>query len=159
MDLCLYRTIPYNRRMIKRVHHVGVVVRDMEQAMRFYRDLLGLPVHKVEVLHEQGVKAALLTLGSSEIELLEPVVTDNGVARYLERRGEGLHHICFEVDDVERELAGLQARGTEMIDQQTRSGIAGRICFLHPNAMDGALVELCQPLGDEPAHAAPPELA
>ena len=139
--------------MITRVHHVGIVVRDIEQAMRFYRDLLGLPVHKVEVMHDQGVKAALLTLGASEIELLEPVVADNGVARYLERKGEGLHHICFEVDDVERDLTGLKARGTEMIDQQTRSGIAGRICFLHPNAMGGALIELCQPL-DEPVRVA-----
>lgn len=136
--------------MIKKVHHVGVVVRDMEQAMGFYRDLLGLPVDKIETIHEQGVKAALLTLGDSEIELLEPTVTDNGVARYLERKGEGLHHICFEVDDVERDLSALKDRGTEMIDQQTRIGLAGRICFLHPSAMDGALVELCQPLDDEP---------
>jgi methylmalonyl-CoA epimerase len=140
--------------MIKKVHHVGVVVRDVEQAMRFYRDMLGLPVHKQELIQEQGVKAALLTLGDCEIELLEPVVTDNGVARYLEKKGEGLHHICFEVDDVENDLAALKARGTEMIDQQTRIGIAGRICFLHPSAMDGALIELCQPLDDAPAHVA-----
>jgi methylmalonyl-CoA/ethylmalonyl-CoA epimerase len=139
--------------MIKKVHHVGIVVRDMDQAMRFYRDTLGLRVHKLETIEEQGVKAALLTLGDSEIELLEPVVADNGVARYLERKGEGLHHVCFEVDDIERDLAALKAKGTEMIDQQTRIGLAGRICFLHPNAMDGALVELCQPLEDE-THAA-----
>ena len=139
--------------MIKKVHHVGVVVRDMEQAMRFYRDLLGLPVHKIEVMHDQGVKAALLSVGDSEIELLEPIVTDNGVARYLERKGEGLHHICFEVDDVERDLTDLNASGIELIDQQTRIGLAGRICFLHPSAMDGALVELCQPLSDEVVHA------
>jgi methylmalonyl-CoA/ethylmalonyl-CoA epimerase len=139
--------------MITKIHHVGVVVRDMEQAMRFYRDTLGLPVHKMQLIHEQGVKAALLTLGTSEIELLEPIVTDNGIARYLERKGEGLHHICFQSDDVELDLAALKARGTEMIDQQTRIGIAGRICFLHPSVMDGALVELCQPLDDEPAPA------
>jgi methylmalonyl-CoA/ethylmalonyl-CoA epimerase len=137
--------------MIKKVHHVGVVVRDMEQAMRFYRDTLGLHVHKLETIPDQGVKAALLTLGDSEIELLQPVQPDTGVARYLDRKGEGLHHICFEVDDVERDLESLQARGTEMIDQVTRIGLAGRICFLHPNAMDGALIELCQPLDDEPA--------
>ena len=139
--------------MIKKVHHVGVVVRDMEQAMRFYRDLLGLSVHKIEILHDQGVKAALLTLGDSEIELLEPIVPDNGVARYLERKGEGLHHICFEVGDVDRDLSELKARGIEMIDQYPRIGLAGRICFLHPNAMDGALVELCEPLSDEITHA------
>ncbi len=134
--------------MIQKVHHVGVVVRDIEQAMRFYRDTLGLSVHKLETIQEQGVRAALLTLGDSEIELLEPVVPDTGVARYLERKGEGLHHICFQVDDIERDLNTLKMRGTEMIDQQTRIGLAGRICFLHPSAMDGALVELCQPLDD-----------
>jgi len=135
--------------MIKKVHHVGVVVRDMEQAMRFYRDTLGLPVHKLQTIQEQGVEAALLTLGDSEIELLEPVVPDTGIARYLERKGEGLHHVCFQVDDVERALFDLKEKGTELIDQQTRIGIAGRICFLHPTAMDGTLVELCQPLEDE----------
>jgi methylmalonyl-CoA/ethylmalonyl-CoA epimerase len=138
--------------MIKKVHHVGVVVREMEQAMRFYRDTLGLRVHKLETIQEQGVKAALLTLGDSEIELLEPVVPGTGVARYLESRGEGLHHVCFEVDDVERDLATLKARDVELIDQATRIGLAGRICFLHPRAMDGTLVELCQPI-DEPHEA------
>jgi len=132
--------------MIKKVHHVGVVVRDMDQAMTFYRDTLGLHVHKVETIQEQGVKAALLTLGDSEIELLEPVVPDTGVARYLESRGEGLHHVCFEVDDIERDLQALKDKQVELIDQQTRIGLAGRICFLHPRAMGGTLVELCEPL-------------
>lgn len=141
--------------MITRVHHVGLVVRDIEQAMRFYRDTLGLPVNKTQLISEQGVKAALLTAGDCEIELLEPVVADNGIARYLARKGEGLHHICFQVDDVERDLASLRNNGTDLIDQQTRIGIAGRICFLHPSALDGALIELCQPLdGDTHAPAA-----
>ncbi|TAK56839.1 MAG: methylmalonyl-CoA epimerase [Dehalococcoidia bacterium] len=134
--------------MIQKVHHVGVVVRDMDEAMRFYRDTLGLHVHKEATIQEQGVRAALLTLGNSEIELLQPVVEDTGVARYLEKKGEGLHHICFQVDDVERDLDQLKRRGTEMIDLETRIGLAGRICFLHPSAMDGALVELCQPIDD-----------
>jgi len=132
--------------MIKKVHHVGVVVREIEQAMRFYRDTLGLHVHKLETIEGQGVKAALLELGDSEIELLEPVVPDTGVARYLERRGEGLHHICFEVDSVDADLAALKEKEVELIDQEPRIGLAGRICFLHPNAMDGTLVELCEPL-------------
>jgi methylmalonyl-CoA/ethylmalonyl-CoA epimerase len=134
--------------MITKVHHVGVVVRDMEQAMRFYRDTLGLHVHKIETIQQQGVKAALLTVGDSEIELLEPVAPDTGVARYLERKGEGLHHICFQVDSVDGDLDALKAKGVELIDQQPRIGLAGRICFLHPNAMDGALVELCEPIDD-----------
>jgi methylmalonyl-CoA/ethylmalonyl-CoA epimerase len=138
--------------MIKKVHHVGVVVRDMEQAMRFWRDTLGLHVHKTQTITDQGVKAALLTLGDSEIELLEPIVTDNGIAKYLQSRGEGLHHVCFQVDEVWVSLADLKSKGVEMIDQEPRIGIAGRICFLHPRAMQGTLVELCQPL-DEPAPA------
>jgi methylmalonyl-CoA/ethylmalonyl-CoA epimerase len=134
--------------MITKVHHVGVVVRDVEAAMRFWRDTLGLHLHKMETMHDQGVKAALLNIGDSEVELLEPVVDDNGVARYLQRKGEGLHHICFQSDDIESDLSALRYKGAELIDQQTRIGLAGRICFLHPNAMDGALVELCQPLDD-----------
>ncbi len=132
--------------MITKLHHVGVVVRDIEQAMRFYRDTLGLHVHKTETIPGQGVKAALLTLGDSEIELLEPVVPDTGVARYLERRGEGLHHVCFQVDEIERDLDALKQKQVELIDQQPRIGLAGRICFLHPGAMDGTLVELCEPI-------------
>jgi methylmalonyl-CoA/ethylmalonyl-CoA epimerase len=139
--------------MIKKVHHVGVVVRDMERAMRFWRDTLGLHVHKTQHIEEQGVNAALLTLGDSEIELLEPTVTDNGIARYLEAKGEGLHHVCFQVDEVAPELNALKARGVEMIDQEPRIGIAGRICFLHPRAMQGTLVELCEPI-DEALDAA-----
>jgi methylmalonyl-CoA/ethylmalonyl-CoA epimerase len=135
--------------MIKKVHHVGVVVRDMERAMGFWRDTLGLHVHKTQTITEQGVKAALLTLGYSEIELLEPIVTDNGIARYLESRGEGLHHVCFQVNDVWMDLALLKAEGVELIDQEPRLGIAGRICFLHPRAMQGTLVELCQPVDDD----------
>ena len=135
--------------MITKVHHVGVVVRDIEASLRFYRDTLGLPVYKRQRLIEQGVEAILLTLGDSEIELLEPVVPDTGIARYLEKRGEGLHHVCFQVDDVDRDLESLKERQVEVIDQQTRIGIAGRICFLHPSALDGTLVELCQPLDDD----------
>ena len=139
--------------MIKKVHHVGIVVREMEQAMRFYRDTLGLPVHKLETIEEQGVKAALLTLGDSEIELLEPVAPDTGVARYLETKGEGLHHVCYEVDSVDADLDALKEAGIELIDQTPRIGLAGRICFLHPRAMDGTLVELCEPIDEQHAVA------
>jgi len=134
----------YTRRVIEKVHHVGIVVRDIEQALVFYRDTLGLRVTKHEAIPEQGVDAVLLALGDSEIELLQPVVPDTGIARYLERKGEGLHHVCFQVPDVDREMLDLKEKGVELIDQQSRIGLAGRICFLHPNAMDGTLVELCE---------------
>jgi methylmalonyl-CoA epimerase len=135
--------------MIKKVHHVGIVVRSLEEGCRFYGDALGLPLHKIETIQEQGVKAALLTIGDCEIELLEPIDPEGGVARFLERRGEGLHHICFETDDIERELAGLKERGVDLIDQQPRRGLAGLICFLHPRAHRGVLVELAQPVEEE----------
>ena len=132
--------------MLKKIHHVGIVVRNLEESYAFYRDTLGLPVHKVATVEDQGVKAALLTIGNSEIELLEPINQNGGVAKFLERRGEGIHHICFETDDVAAELAATKAKGIEVIDQTPRKGLAGMICFLHPRANHGVLVEYAQPL-------------
>ncbi len=141
--------------MITKIHHIGMVIHNLEEALGFYRDVLGLSVHKTATVPDQGVKAALLIFppeadsptarGGSEVELLEPIETGTGVARFLERRGEGLHHICFQTDDIERELAGVKARGVELIDQAPRQGLAGLICFLHPRAHHGVLVELAQP--------------
>lgn len=131
--------------MIKKIHHIGIVVRDIEDAFKFYRDTLGLPVHKMDTVVDQDVKAALLTLGHSEIELLEPLSTTSGIGRFLERRGEGMHHLCFETDDVAAELERVKAQGVEVIDQAPRKGLAGMICFLHPRATHGVLVEFAQP--------------
>ena len=131
--------------MLKKIHHIGIVVRSIEAAYGFYRDTLSLPVHKAAILQDQGVKAALLTIGQSEIELLEPITPNTGVARFLERRGEGLHHLCFETDDVVRELEAARAKGLALLDQQPRRGLAGMICFLHPKASHGTLIEYAQP--------------
>lgn len=131
--------------MLRKIHHVGIVVRNLEEAYAFYRDTLGLPVHKTAVVEDQGVKAALLSIGNSEIELLEPINPNGGIAKFLERRGEGLHHICFETDDVAAELAATKAKGIDLIDQTPRKGLAGMICFLHPRANHGVLVEYAQP--------------
>lgn len=131
--------------MLRKIHHVGIAVRNLEEAFAFYRDTLGLPVHKTAVVEDQGVKAALLTIGESEIELLEPTNPNGGVAKFLERRGEGLHHICFETDDVAAELAATKAKGIEVLDHTPRKGLAGMICFLHPKANHGVLVEYAQP--------------
>ena len=132
--------------MLKKIHHVGIVVRSIATAYAFYRDTLSLPVHKEDIIQEQGVKAALLTIGTSEIELLEPLDPNTSVARFLERRGEGLHHLCFATDDVARELEAASTRGLPLIDRQPRRGLAGLICFLHPNASHGVLIEYAQPL-------------
>ncbi len=132
--------------MIRKIHHLGIAVRSLEEALRFYRDVLGLPVHKQAIIEEQGVKAALLTIGDSEIELLEPLGAETAVGRFLERRGEGLHHLCLQTDDIEGELVGLKRKDVELVDQQPRHGLAGLICFLHPRAHRGVLVELAQPV-------------
>ncbi len=131
--------------MLTKIHHIGIVVRSLDEAYAFYRDALSLPVHKEAIIQDQGVRAALLTIGESEIELLEPVAPGTGVARFLEQRGEGLHHLCFETDDVNEELETAKRRGVTTIDQQPRAGLAGLICFLHPKSNHGVLVEYAQP--------------
>ena len=131
--------------MLKKIHHVGIVVRSLDQAYAFWRDTLGLEVHKMAVVQDQGVRAALLTCGHSEIELLEPIDPKGTVARFLERRGEGLHHVCFETDDVARELDAAKQKGIPVIDEKPRPGLAGTICFLHPRGTAGVLVEYAQP--------------
>lgn len=131
--------------MFKKIHHVGVVVPNLDQAMAFWRDILGLSLTKVATIQDQGVRAALLLAGESEIELLEPLNPDNGVGKFLARRGGGLHHLCFETDDVGKELEGARAKGIQLIDQKPRPGLAGMICFLHPKATRGVLVEYAQP--------------
>ncbi|HYB90561.1 MAG TPA: methylmalonyl-CoA epimerase [Candidatus Binataceae bacterium] len=131
--------------MLKRIHHVGVVVPRLDDAMRLWRDVLGLEFTASATIEEQGVKAALLRIGESEIELLEPLSPDNGVGRFLARRGGGLHHVCFATDDVARDLESAREKGLPLIDQKPRHGLAGMICFLHPKATRGVLVEYAQP--------------
>ena len=134
--------------MLTKIHHVGVVVPDLEQGLRFWRDALGLALTKSATIEEQGVRAALLKAGDSEIELLEPLNPENGVGKFLARRGGGLHHVCFETGDVERELEGARGKGLALIDQKPRHGLAGLICFLHPKATRGVLVEYAQPIDE-----------
>lgn len=134
--------------MLKRIHHVGIVVPDLEKAMGLWRDLLGLSLTKSATIQDQGVKAALLKVGDSEIELLEPLNPDNGVGKFLSRRGGGLHHVCFETEDIAHELESARAKGIQLIDQKPRPGLAGMICFLHPKATRGVLVEYAQPFDE-----------
>lgn len=137
--------------MIRAIHHIGIAVTDLTEAYRLYRDVLGLPLIKEAAVPDQGVRAALLAAGESEIELLEPLGTSSGLARFLARHGEGLHHICFDTPDVASELSAAKAKGAELIDTVPRPGLAGRIAFLHPRACAGVLVELAT----TPGHDAP----
>jgi len=138
--------------MLRRIHHVGIVVRNLEEGYRFYRDVLGLPLVKEATVQDQGLRAALLQIGESEIELLEPIDPNGGVAKFLERRGEGLHHVCFATDDVEAELAATKEKGIPVIDEKPRRGLAGMICFLHPKAQHGVLIEYAEPFPEDEAH-------
>ncbi len=138
--------------MVTGIHHVGIVVRRLDDAYRFWRDTLGLPLVREAELADQRVRAALLAAGDSEIELLEPT-GDSGVARFLAKRGEGLHHVCFRTPAVDQDLAALRARQVPLLDGTARNGLAGRIAFLHPGACHGVLVELATP----PPADAPPD--
>lgn len=129
--------------MIKKIAHVAVVVPDLAEANRFWVDALGLGLERVEEVPEQAVDVAFLPVGESDIELLRPVDETSGVARYLEKRGPGIHHICFEVDDIEATLARLKAFDIPLINEQPTVNQHGtKIAFVHPKGTGGVLVEL-----------------
>lgn len=142
--------------MVRKIHHVGIVVEKLARAYGFYCGTLGLPLLREAEIRDQGVRAALLSAWESEVELLEPVQPGTSVARFLGKRGEGLHHLCFETADVAAALRTLKAAGVELIDETPRDGLAGRIGFLHPRACGGVLVELATPPND--AHSKPSPL-
>ena len=132
--------------MIKRIDHVAVAVNSLDDALKFYQDVLGLKAKKVETVADQGVKAALIPIGDGEIELLEPLEPDGegGVAKFLKTKGEGIHHICLEVDNVDADLQAMADKGLSLIDKKGRKGLAGMVGFLHPKSTRGVLVELAQ---------------
>jgi len=132
---------------IKRIDHIAIVVRDMEAALGFYRDTLGIAPSRVIDFPREGVKIAFLPLGGpegSEIELLEPTDPTTGVARFLEKHGGGLHHLCLEVPDIEQALADLRAAGATLLDDTPRPTADGQGIFLHPKGTQGVLLELIQ---------------
>ena len=130
--------------MAKKVDHIGILVSNLDEATKLYRDCFDAEVVKTETLPERGVKAAILSLTQgANLELLEPLPGSN-MASVLERRGEGLHHITFEVEDIDKELSRLSKRGIELIDKKSRPGLEGIVAFIHPKSIRGVLVELCQ---------------
>lgn len=136
-----------------RVHHVAIVIRDLDKALAFYRDQLRLPLDVVMPMPGDGVRIAFLPVGESSIELVEPTTPDTGVARFLESRGEGFHHVCLEVDDIAAQLTRLAQAGVELIDTSPRRGAEGPVAFIHPRSCHGVLVELIEAPGG-PAWAA-----
>jgi methylmalonyl-CoA epimerase len=130
-----------------RIHHVAVVVRSIDDALPLYRDLLGLPLETILDVPTDRVRIAFLGVGESKVELVEPTDDTTGVARFLENRGEGFHHVCFEVANLAEELTRLGIDGVELIDSAPRRGAEGPVAFLHPRACHGVLVELIEAPG------------
>jgi methylmalonyl-CoA/ethylmalonyl-CoA epimerase len=130
---------------IKHIDHIGVAVKTIAQAGKFYTEILGLKIHGIENVADQKVNVAFLPITDSEVELLESTHDDGPVAKYIEARGEGIQHIAFRVENIEQALAELMAKGVRLIDRQPRKGAGGaKIAFIHPKETNGVLVELCE---------------
>lgn len=128
-----------------KIDHLGIAVRSIGDALAFYRDALGLEFEGTEAVEDQGVTVALLPVGESRIELLEPVSADSPVGRFIAKRGEGLHHICYEVEDLASKLEQLRRRGVRVLEGYPRPGAEGKlVAFLHPASASGVLVELVE---------------
>ncbi len=131
--------------MYLKVDHIGVAVRSLKDAMRTYSEGLGMEVASVEAVPEQKTRVAMIPVGESRIELLEATEADSPVARYIAKRGEGIHHVCLEVDDLAATISRLKNAGIRMVDPETRKGANGRlVAFVHPSALGGVLLELSQ---------------
>ncbi len=130
---------------MRKLDHVAVVVNDLEEALSFYRDQLRMEVTQRRLLPEEGVRVAFLAAGESHIELLQPVDPESGVARFLRKKGEGLHHICLQVEDIDAVVRQLVASGAG-ITGPVREGAHGKVVFVHPRSAHGVLIELLQPV-------------
>lgn len=133
--------------MPKRIDHVAIIVRNIEQALQFYRDTLGIVPREIKDVPSEQVRIAFLPLGGpegSEIELIEPTTADSSLVKFLEKRGEGLHHICLEVDDIATTLQEMQEKGAPVLDKDPRVAAEGSAIFLHPKGTNGVLLELIE---------------
>lgn len=124
------------------INHVCIAVRDIEDTLGFYRLTFGTGSAEIEEIADQGVRAALVRVGGSQLEFIQPTDTTGGVARFIESRGEGVHHICFEVEDLQATLDRLAEHDVQLIDKAPREGLSGMIAFIHPRATRGVLIEL-----------------
>jgi methylmalonyl-CoA epimerase len=132
--------------MLGRIDHIGVAVEDLDAALALYAETFGMPVAHRETVTEQGVEAVLLDVGENHVELLKPLGPDTPVGKFLAKKGPGLHHVAYQVADVEATLAALKAAGTRLIDETPRVGIRNsRVAFVHPASTGGVLTEIVQP--------------
>jgi len=130
---------------LKNIDHIGIAVSNLQESLSFWETSLGIELHGIEEVAEQKVRTAFLPIDDTEIELLEPTSAESSVAKFIEKRGEGLHHIAIRVDDIEAALAELKAKGIQLIDETPRNGAGGsRIAFVSPKSTHGVLLELCE---------------
>ena len=130
---------------ILKIDHIGIAVTHLNESKKFWTDVLGLEFSGSETIEEQNVTTAFFPVGESEIELLESTASDGPVARYLKKKGEGIHHIAFRVENIQAALQELKATGIKLIDEKPRKGAGGtKIAFIHPESTNGILVELCE---------------
>lgn len=128
---------------VTRIDHIAILVPDLEEPLAFWRDALGLELTHVQDVPAEMAQIAFLPTGGSEVELVRPTSDDSGLARFLEKRGPGMHHICLEVDDIDGMLAQLKAKGVQLINEEARTGVGGRrYAFIHPKSANGVMVEL-----------------
>ena len=139
--------VPESIRRLGRIHHVAVIVAELDPALAFWRDALGLELEVVQEIAQDRVRIAYLPIGESKIELVEPTDDSTGVARFLAKSGEGFHHVCFEVANLAETLLRLEIDGIELIDTAPRKGAEGPVAFLHPRSCHGVLVELIEAPG------------
>jgi len=132
--------------MFGRIDHMGVAVADLDEAVDLYATVYGMPLVHRETVHEQGVEAVLFDVGENHVELLAPLADDTPVGKFLAKRGAGLHHVAYQVADIEATLRRLREAGVRLIDETPRTGIrASRVAFLHPSASGGVLTEIVEP--------------
>ncbi|HDR5039270.1 TPA: methylmalonyl-CoA epimerase [Bacillus anthracis] len=130
---------------VKKVDHIGIAVKNLDETLKFYQDILGLECAGTEVVEEQKVKVAFLPVGDTEVELLESTEDDGPIAKFIEKKGEGIQHIAFRVDNIEEAIEEMKAKGVRMIDEKPRYGAGGaKIAFCHPKSTGGVLVELSE---------------
>ncbi len=130
---------------IKRIHHLAVLVDDIDDSLLFWRDILGVAPSKISDMPAEAARIAFLPLGESHIELVQPTSPDSGLSRFLEKHGPGMHHVCLQVDDLAGLLGQLKAKGVQLINDQPKAGDDGRLyAFIHPKSAQGVLVELYQ---------------
>jgi methylmalonyl-CoA epimerase len=131
------------------IDHVGVAVSDLDRAIALYEGIFGMPLVHRETVEDQGVEAVLLDVGDGHVELLSPLGPETVIGKFVEKRGEGLHHVAYRVDDIDAVLAELKGADVALIDSEARIGIRGsRVAFLHPKSTGGVLTELVEPAGD-----------